>query len=129
MVYSIPIGGFIIMKKLFLTAVILSFIVSLATPAFCDELSAKLDGPITKLGRGLCNMATFPLEFPEQISRTNRSDGPFAASTVGILKGLGWMVGRACIGVYETATFMLPFPKDYKPILVDPEYFLENSNF
>ena len=117
------------MKKLFFAVVVLSLILSSITPAFCDELPTKLDGPLTKLGRGICNILTFPLEFPEQISRTNNSDGPFAAGTVGVLKGLGWMVGRACIGVYETATFMLPMPKDYQPILRDPEYFLENSNF
>ncbi|MDD5174719.1 MAG: hypothetical protein PHV48_07865, partial [Candidatus Omnitrophica bacterium] len=70
------------MKRLFLAAVVLSLIVISATPAFCD-------GPITKLGRGICNMVTFTLEVPEQISRVNNSDGPFAASTVGVLKGFG----------------------------------------
>ena len=110
------------MKKLFFAAVVLSLIVSSATPAFCN-------GPVTKLGRGLCNMVTFPLEVPEQISRMNNSDGPFAASTVGVLKGLGWAVGRACVGVFEAATFIFPAPKNYEPILKDPEYFLESSNF
>ena len=116
-------------KKLFFAAVVLSLIISSTTPAFCDEPFTKMNGPLTKLGRGICNMATFPLEFPEQISRVNNADGPFAASTVGVLKGLGWMVGRACIGVYEAATFMVPFPKNYEPLLTDPEYFLEYSNF
>ena len=110
------------MKKLFFAAVVLSLIVSSATPAFCN-------GPVTKLGRGLCNMVTFPLEVPEQISRMNNSDGPFAACTVGVLKGLGWAVGRACVGVFEAATFMLPGSKDFAPILNDPEYFLDTSNF
>jgi len=110
------------MKKMFLTAVILLLVASSATPAFCD-------GPTSKLGRGLCNMITFPLEIPEQISRVNNSDGPFAASTVGVLKGFGWAIGRACVGVFEAATFMFPVPKDYAPVLKDPEYFLENSNF
>ena len=109
-------------KRLFFVIIVLSLIISSATPAFCD-------GPVTKLGRGICNMITFPLEFPEQISRVNNSDGPFAASTVGVLKGLGWMIGRACIGMYEAATFMFPAPKNYEPILKDPEYFLDTSNF
>ena len=74
-------------------------------------------------------MVTFPLEVPEQMSRTNNSDGPFAGWTVGLLKGFGWAVGRACVGVYETVSFMMPYPKAYQPILKDPEYFLENSNF
>lgn len=109
-------------KRIFFAAVILSLIMSSATPAFCD-------GATTKLGRGICNMVTFPLEVPEQISRVNNSDGPFAASTVGVLKGLGWAIGRACVGVFETATFMFPIPKNYEPLLKDPEYFLETSNF
>ena len=109
-------------KKLFFVAVVLSLIVSSATPVFCD-------GPVTKLGRGICNMMTFPLEVPEQISRVNNSDGPFAASTVGVLKGFGWAIGRACVGVFEAATFMFPLPKNYEPVLKDPEYFLDTSNF
>ena len=117
------------MKKLFFAAVILSLIVGSATPAFCEELATKLNGPATKLGRGICNMVTFPLEIPEQMSRVNNSDGPFAASTVGVLKGIGWAIGRACVGIFETATFMLPGPKNYEPVMKDPEYFLETSNF
>jgi len=116
-------------KKLFFAAVVLSLIVSSAAPAFCDELNTKLDGPVTKLGRGICNMLTFPLEIPEQISRVNNSDGPFAASTVGVLKGFGWAIGRACVGVFEAATFIFPGPKNYEPVLKDPEYFLDTSNF
>ncbi len=110
------------MRRLFLAAVIISLFIVSATPAFCD-------GPVTKLGRGICNMLTFPLEVPEQISRVNSSDGPFAASTVGVLKGLGWAVGRAFVGVYETITFAFPMPKNYEPVMTDPEYFLETSNF
>lgn len=109
-------------KKLLLVALAVLFAVNLTTPSFCDT-------PTTKLGRGLANMLTFPLEVPEQISRVNNSDGPFAASTVGVLQGLGWAVGRVCVGVYEAATFLVPFPKDYKAILRDPEYFLETTNF
>ena len=116
-------------KRLLLAVVLLSLIVSSATPAFCEELAARLNGPATKLGRGLCNMVTFPLELPEQISRVNNSDGPFAAGTVGVLKGLGRGIIRACIGVFETATFFYPGAGHYGPILKDPEYFLESSNF
>ncbi|MBI5124327.1 MAG: exosortase system-associated protein, TIGR04073 family [Candidatus Omnitrophica bacterium] len=109
-------------KKILLSGLIALFIITLAVPGFCDD-------PIKKLGRGLSNMVTFPLEIPEQIQRTNNSDGPFAALTVGVLKGLSMTVSRACVGVYEVATFLMPYPKDFKPVLKDPEYFLENSNF
>ncbi|MDP2929974.1 MAG: exosortase system-associated protein, TIGR04073 family, partial [Candidatus Omnitrophota bacterium] len=71
----------------------------------------------TKLGRGLSNVITFPMEIPEQISRVNNTDGPFAGITEGLLKGLGSAVGRMCIGLYETVTFMSPGANEYKPIL------------
>jgi len=109
-------------KKLFIIVVMLSLIACFAAPAFCD------DGPVTKLGRGIANMLTFPLEIPSQISRVNAVDGPVAAGTVGVLKGIGWALGRAGVGVYETATFMFPGHRNYKPVLTDPEYFLESSN-
>ncbi len=109
-------------KKLFLIVLISLFIITLTAPAFCDDA-------FKKLGRGVANMVTFPMEVPEQMSRTNNSDGPFAGATVGVIKGLGWAVGRALVGVYETATFLIPYPKDFKPVLNDPEYFFENSNF
>ena len=111
-------------RKMFLVALVSLFVMSSAAPAFCAD-----DNAVTKLGRGLANMVTFPLEVPEQISRTNNSDGPFAGYTVGVLKGFGCALGRACVGVFEAVTFMMPYPKDYKPILKDPEYFLENSNY
>lgn len=111
------------MKKMVCAIVFIALIICTATPAFCE------DNAITKLGRGLANILTSPLEVPEQISRTNNSDGPFAGYTVGVLKGFGWALGRACVGAYEAVTFALPFPQGYKPILKDPEYFLENSNF
>jgi putative exosortase-affiliated protein, TIGR04073 family len=108
-------------KRSIFAIIALSVIISFATPAFCGDAA-------TKLGRGMSNMATFALEIPEQISRSNNSDGPFAACTVGVLKGLGCAVGRACVGVYEAATFMFPGSKNYEPVLNDPEYFLESSN-
>lgn len=109
-------------KKIFMIALVSLFIMNLSGNAFCDD-------QLKKLGRGLSNVLTCPLELPEQTSRTNNSDGPFAALTVGVLKGLGMTVARACVGIYEAATFLMPYPKDFKPILKDPEYFLENSNF
>ena len=80
-----------------------------------------------KLGRGACNMLTFPLELPSQVSKTNISDGPTAALTWGLLKGVGMTALRALVGVYETVTFPMPCPEGYKPILTDPEFFFEDQ--
>lgn len=109
-------------KKSVSIAIILLFVITLAAPAYCDTR-------VTKLGRGLANILTFPLEIPEQITRTNNTDGPIAGSTVGLVKGIGCAIGRMCVGVFEATTFLFPYPKDYQPILKDPEYFMETSNF
>jgi putative exosortase-associated protein (TIGR04073 family) len=92
-----------------------------ATPGFCNSDAWR------KLGRGLANMVTFPLELLNQVSRTNISDGPMAAVTWGLVKGVGMTGFRALVGVYETVTFPFPCPKDYKPILTEPEFFLEEQ--
>lgn len=111
------------MRKLATIAIIALFVFASATPAFCEN------NAFTKLGRGFANMISCPLEVPEQMSRTNNTDGIFAGSTVGLLKGIGMTVGRACVGMYEVATFLIPYPNNFEPILKDPEYFFENSNF
>jgi len=93
-----------------------------AAPAYCDDA-------LKKLGRGLCNIVTFPFELVAQPSYVNNTDGPMAASTWGVVKGIGMSVVRAAVGVYEVATFPIPFPKEYKPILTSPEFFFEKENW
>ena len=110
------------MRKMFLIGFIFLLLLAISTPAYCQS-------PMKKLGRGLCNIVTFPLEVPEQIQRVNNQDGPMAGLTYGILKGIGMMGVRAMVGVYELATFPIPLPKDYKPILTDPEFFFEEKNW
>lgn len=106
--------------------------VTFAGPCACGNAQAVEKGMCNndawkKLGRGVCNMATFPLELPSQISKTNITDGPMAAFTWGLLKGLGMTGFRALVGVYETVTFPMPMPEGYKPILTDPEFFFEDQ--
>ena len=97
-------------------------VLGVAAAGYCQDYTKKL-------GRGLANVITFPLEVPEQITRVNESDGPTAAITYGLLKGLGMMLVRAAAGVYEIATFPFPVPKDYKPLLTDPEFLLSDKNW
>ena len=112
-------------KKIFVCIIAFVCIMSIMAPLSfagpCNNDAWK------KLGRGVCNMATFPLELPSQISKTNISDGPMAAFTWGLLKGVGMTTLRALVGVYETVTFPLPCPEGYKPILTEPEFFLEDQ--
>ncbi len=109
-------------KKLVLVGLIFMLTVIVVNTAYCDEI-------LEKLGRGVCNVATSPYELIYQTSRVNNSDGPFAASTFGILKGFSMVLVRAAVGLYEVVTFPFPVPKNYEPILKDPEYFFEDQNW
>ena len=109
-------------KKILLVAIIVLIILNLSSPAYCDNA-------IKKLGRGACNVITSPFEIIEQTKRVNNSDGPMAGFTYGFLKGVVMTGVRAVVGVYEIATFPIPFPKNYKPILNDPEFFFEDMNW
>ena len=112
------------MKKKLLFVVLTVILVSsvLTRSAYCDDA-------LKKLGRGLANCITFPFELIEQVKRVNLSDGPMAACTWGILKGVGMTGVRAVVGVYEVVTFPVPLPRAYKPILTDPEFFAEDKNW
>lgn len=111
------------MKRiLFACLIVILAVTVMSQSAYCDDA-------LKKLGRGLCNCVTFPFEIFEQIKRTNLSDGPMAACTWGVLKGVGMTGVRAVVGVYEVATFPIPLPKEYKPILKDPEFFFEEQNW
>ncbi|MBI4974295.1 MAG: exosortase system-associated protein, TIGR04073 family [Candidatus Omnitrophica bacterium] len=107
------------LRKAFAIILISVFVFSSTRSAYCDTA-------LKKLGRGFCNVITSPLEIPEQTQRVNNSDGPMAAVTYGFLKGIIMTGVRAVVGVYEIATFPIPFPRQYKPILKNPEFFLED---
>lgn len=103
------------MKKLISVILIALFILSIAECGYC--------GPVKKLGRGISNLITFPLELPHRIMETNRRSGPVDAATYGLLEGLCMMVGRAGAGFYEVVSFPIPIPPDYEPLINDPETF------
>lgn len=114
-------------RRMVLLVIAVTFIVSIASPVFAEDTCDKPKGdPLRKLGRGLSNCLTFPIEIPNQISKTNNNDGPMAAFTYGVVKGLIMSLFRAVVGVYEIGTFPIPFPDSYRPILTDPEFMLES---
>ena len=114
-------------KRGFLVVLVAVLMMSLAVPVCMAADGRSGNDAWKKLGRGACNMLTFPLELFSQISRTNVSDGPMAAFTWGLLKGVGMTAFRAVVGVYETVTFPFPCPEGYKPILTEPEFFFEDQ--
>lgn len=106
------------MKKFTIALLVIFLTMSVA-------FQAAADGPVDKLGRGLTNVATCPFEITKGMDDEKQESGIFAGLITGTLKGTVNMVKRAAVGVYEVATFPIPAPKGYKPILKEPEYFLE----
>jgi len=86
-------------------------------------LEAMAQTPVRKFGRGLANIATGILELPLNIVDAADDEGYIAAVTYGVVKGLAMSVLRIGVGVYETATFIIPLPFHYEPIL-EPEFLM-----
>ena len=109
-------------RTILIGLIVFLLVIAFAVPGYCDD-------PLKKLGRGICNTLTFPFELFLQVSRVNTSDGPMAGATWGVLKGIGMSCTRLGVGVYEILTFPVPAPKDYAPILKDPEFMFEEANW
>lgn len=95
-------------------------ILAISSPCFADG------GPLRKLGRGIANIGTGILEIPSNIVSVTEEDGYLAGATYGIVKGIAWAVLRTTVGAYETATFLIPIPFHYDPIL-EPEFLLSGE--
>lgn len=75
------------------------------------------DTLFTKLGRGLANIATCPLEIIIQPIRIASIDQkPAVAWTGGLFQGVYFTLARAVTGVYDVVTFPFPLPRKYRPI-------------
>lgn len=73
-----------------------------------------------KFGRGLAGMTCGFLEIPGNIVKEAHEQGP-AGVPVGFAIGLGMLVTRELVGVYEFVSAPFPFPAGFRPIL-RPEY-------
>ena len=108
------------MKKGIVLLIVVVFVFS-----FIHE--AKADTVVKKLGRGVSNILTCPLEIPQRMGAIAVDDGAPAAATWGLLSGVLNMGKRAIVGVYEVVTFPVPIPSDYAPIITDPEFMLSEE--
>jgi putative exosortase-associated protein (TIGR04073 family) len=97
-------------------AVLLAAITVVAAPAEAQRYTAG-----RKLGRGLAGMTCGFLELPGNIAETTRERGPGWGLTLGFAEGLGRIVVRELVGVYEFVTAPIEAPAGYRPIL-KPEY-------
>jgi putative exosortase-associated protein (TIGR04073 family) len=74
-----------------------------------------------KVGRGLAGMTLGFLEVPGNIVAETRSRGPAWGFTLGFATGLGKIVVRELVGVYEFVTAPFPIPAGFQPI-IQPEF-------
>jgi len=74
-----------------------------------------------KLGRGLAGMTLGFLEVPGNIVQESRTNGVASGMTIGLAMGVGKLVARELVGVYEVVTAPFALPADYEPVL-QPEF-------
>ena len=99
---------------------------------FCVILLTSLcyaQTPVRKLGRGVANVVTCPIEIFYRMNQIAKQKGPIAGVSWGLFLGVTRMVVRGSVGVYEILTFPIPYPKGYRPLMSDPEFFLEQDTF
>lgn len=101
----------------------LAFSVIAAPAAFADDNTGGLI--LHKFFRGIVNAATGWMELFKQPTLETQEKGPKTGLTWGIVKGIGYAVGRSVVGAYEIVTFPLPIPEGYRPIM-DPEFVLSD---
>ena len=115
--------------RLFILLGIFSFVTQSKLIWAADAPSAtpeKMDyttGVGKKLGRGMSNVAFGWLEIPKGIQDVGDNNNFIAGLTWGPLVGIGKAVQRTAAGVYEVATFPVPVPKNFDP-LVEPDFTL-----
>ncbi len=90
----------------------------LSTPALSQEI--KYDAA-RKAGRGLAAMTTGFLEVPGNMVAESRERGAGAGIPLGFVFGLGQLVVRELVGVYELLFCWAEAPAGFKPI-IEPEF-------
>ena len=74
-----------------------------------------------KAGRGLAAMTTGFLEIPGNMVTESRKHGAGAGIPLGFVFGLGKLVVRELVGVYEFLSSPFEAPAGFKPI-IEPEF-------
>lgn len=83
--------------------------------------AARAQTPERKFARGFAGMTLGVLEIPGNMVVESDGRGPAEGLPFGFAKGLGMLVVRELVGVYEFVTTPIPAPEDYRPIL-EPEF-------
>jgi putative exosortase-associated protein (TIGR04073 family) len=95
-----------------------------AALALCFALAPQLahaQSAARKAGRGLAGMVTGFLEVPGNIYKMTDERGPGWGFSLGFVEGLGMIVVRELVGVYEFVTCPFPLPAGFEPV-IEPEF-------
>jgi putative exosortase-associated protein (TIGR04073 family) len=95
----------------------------MAAPVALMMLAApgvQADTAAQKFGRGLAGMTCGFLELPGNIVKETEAKGAVGIP-VGLAIGVGMIVTRELVGVYEFVSAPFPVPAGFRPIL-KPEY-------
>ncbi len=106
------------MKKIFVMMVVCTLMFS----GVAIAQDAEDNSPITKLGRGVVNILDALVEIPGTMMRESEAEGVATGLTKGTVMGIVNTVVRALAGAYEVATFPVPVPQGYEPIMDDPKF-------
>jgi putative exosortase-associated protein (TIGR04073 family) len=82
-------------------------VLALASPAAAQTASRKF-------GRGLADVTTGFLELPGNTVVETEKNGAAAGIPIGMAKGLGMIVARELVGVYEIVSAPFPVPEGYR---------------
>ena len=102
------------MRKTLCFFLLILFVLVSAVPC---QAKAKKDNAATKLAWGVVNILMAPVELVKGITTEPYDKGPAYDLPVGIGKGFYNMGKRLGAGTYEAATFPVPAPKGYAPVL------------
>lgn len=94
---------------------------------FCAGAKAETGGQDViqwndKLGRGLLNAVTSPIEIPREINFTSNDINLAAGWTYGLARGIGYTFLRFGTGMLDAVTAPWNWPDAHKASLVEPEY-------
>ena len=101
-------------RKRIILGLAAALLVGTASPALADDMGHKL-------GRGVANLLTGWLEIPKQIIIQKKETNGWDAATKGFGKGLVHAFARTTVGAYETLTFPIAVPEEYRTIIT-PEF-------
>ena len=104
-----------------LTILVSALMLAVSVGMMFWPIVSRADTPLEKAGRGLAAITTPFLEVPGNIVAETRNRGPVWGFTLGFATGLGKLVVRELVGVYEFVTAPFPIPSGFQPIL-EPEF-------